>query len=196
MRILFFSDLHGDQVATSRISQQLLEMDAAFGLGDFASFGRGLDETLEQLDVGTDVYLLPGNHDDANELKLICKERSHFTYFHGEYVVLKSKTFAGLGGGMPGLPFGLSEEKVHQILNRFMPLENLVLVTHTPPYGTAVDRAWSGAHIGYHSLREFVTEVQPLAVYSGHVHEAEGTTDSLGTTQLFMVGKRGLIHDI
>lgn len=196
MRILFFSDLHGNQEAISRISQQLPEMDVAFGLGDFASFGRGLNETLEQLDVGTDMYLLPGNHDDANELKLICKERSHFNYFHGEYTVLGSKTFAGLGGGKPGLPFGVSEEKAKQILNRFMSLENLVLVTHTPPYGTEVDRAWSGAHIGYHSLREFVIEVQPLAVYSGHVHEAEGKTDSLGSTQLFVVGQGGLVHDV
>ena len=195
MRILFFSDLHGDQVATSRISKQLPEMDAAFGLGDFVSFGRGLDEILEQLDVGTDVYLLPGNHDDANELKLLCTEHSHFTYFHGEHVVLGTKTFAGLGGGKPGLPFGVSEEKVQQILNRFIPLENLVLVTHTPPYGTAVDMAWSGAHIGYHSLRDFVIEVQPLAVYSGHVHEAEGKTDSLGATQIFVVGPGGLVHD-
>ncbi len=196
MRILFFSDLHGDQDAVSRISQQLPEMDVAFGLGDFVSFGRGLDEILEHLDVGTDVYLLPGNHDDAKELKLICKEHPHFTYFHGEHVVVGTKTFAGLGGGKPGLPFGLSEENVQQILKRFMSLENLVLVTHTPPYGTAGDRAWSGAHIGYQSLRDFVTEVQPIAVYSGHVHEAEGTTDSLGATQLFMVGKGGLVHDV
>jgi Icc-related predicted phosphoesterase len=196
MRILFFSDLHGNQGAISRISQQLPEIDAAFGLGDFASFGRGLHETLEQLDVGTDMYLLPGNHDDANILKLICKEHSHFTYLHGEHVVLGTKTFAGLGGGIPGLPFGLSEEKVQQILNRFMALENLVLVTHTPPYGTAVDRAWSGAHIGYHGLRDFITEVQPIAVYSGHVHEAEGKTDSLGATQLFVVGPGGLVQDI
>ena len=193
---MFFSDLHGDQNAISQISQQLSEMDAAFGLGDFASFGKGLEEALEQLDVGTDMYLLPGNHDDANELKLICKEHSHFTYFHGEFAVLASKTFAGLGGGIPGLPFGVSEQKVRQILNRFMSLENLVLVTHTPPYGTAVDRTWSGAHIGYQSLREFVTVVQPLAVYSGHVHEAEGKIDSLGVTQLFVVGPNGLVHDI
>jgi Icc-related predicted phosphoesterase len=77
-----------------------------------------------------------------------------------------------------------------------MALENLVLITHTPPYGTLVDMTWSGVHIGYHSLRDFVIEVQPLAVYSGHVHEAEGKTDSLGSTQLFVVGKDGLVHNI
>jgi Icc-related predicted phosphoesterase len=196
MRILFFSDLHGDQVAISRISEQLPDMNVAFGLGDFAILGRGLEETLEQLDVGTEVYLLPGNHDDAKELKWICKEHSSFNYFHGEHIVLESKSFAGLGGGMPGLPFRVSEDKAGLILNRFISLENLVLVTHTPPYGTAVDMTWSGAHIGYHSLRDFVTEVQPLAVYSGHVHEAKGKTDLLGSTQLYVVGQDGLIRDI
>lgn len=196
MRILFFSDLHGDQVAISRIADQLPDMDIAFGLGDFASFGRGLQETIEELDVGIDVYLLPGNHDDANGLKWICKDHSSFHYFHGEHLSLESFNFAGLGGGMPGLPFLVTEEKARQILNQFININNLTLCTHTPPYGTRVDMTWSGAHIGYHSLRDFVIEVQPLAVYSGHVHEVEGITDYLGDTKLEVIGRQGRVFEL
>ena len=71
-----------------------------------------------------------------------------------------------------------------------------MLCTRTPPYGTNVDVTWGGSHIGYQSLREFISEVQPQAVYSGHVHEAEGKTDYLGSTELVVVGPQGLIVDI
>jgi Icc-related predicted phosphoesterase len=192
MQILFFSDLHQDQRAISRIQTLLRQVDCAFGLGDFASFGKGLQDTLEPLDVGTDVYLLPGNHDSAEELKLICGNYEHFHYFHGEMIILGKTTFAGLGGGLPGLPFAVTEEKVRFILGRFYRLEHLILCTHTPPYGTVVDKTWGGNHIGYKSLRDFVLENQPQAVYSGHVHEREGITDTLGETQLTVIGSNGL----
>ncbi|MFX1576101.1 MAG: metallophosphoesterase [Promethearchaeota archaeon] len=196
MKALFFSDLHSDQESIARISSLLGQVDIGFGLGDFASFGKGLTETLEPLDIGTQIYFVPGNHDDADEMKWICREHENFQYFHGESVTIKGKTFAGLGGGLPGFPFGLIEEKAEQILKRFYYLEKLILCTHTPPYSTAVDLTWNGNHIGYQSLREFITEVQPIAVYSGHVHEAEGKTDFLGITELYLVGPNGRIIEI
>jgi Icc-related predicted phosphoesterase len=196
MKAFFFSDLHGDQQAIMRIKTQLSEVEVGFGLGDFATFGKGLSETLEPLAEETEVYFIPGNHDDAEELKWLCKEHEVFHYLHGEHVRLDTKTYAGLGGGLPGLPFSLTEEKVQQLLGRFYYLEDLVLCTHTPPYGTNVDMTWGGSHIGYRALRNFVTEVQPVAVYSGHVHEAEGKTDRLGTTVLKVVGPYGLTIDM
>ena len=66
---MFFSDLHGDQSTISRITQYLRKVDYGFGLGDFVSFGRDLAETLESLKVGKEIYLVPGNHDDVDELK-------------------------------------------------------------------------------------------------------------------------------
>ena len=196
MKGLFFSDLHGKHQAITQIRNQLKQVDVAFGLGDFGSFGKGLAETLEPLDIGTPLYLIPGNHDNSDELKWICREHEFFHYLHGDYVIFDEKTFAGLGGGLPGLPFGVTEEKVQQILSRFYYLENLILCTHTPPYGTSVDLTWGGSHIGYQQLHDFIMEVQPLAVYSGHVHEAEGKTDSLGSSELFVVGPRGLVTEL
>jgi Icc-related predicted phosphoesterase len=196
MRVLFFSDLHQDHEAIMHIQSQLDQVDYAFGLGDFASFGKGLQDTLTALDVGTDIYLLPGNHDPAEELKLICASHDSFHYFHSELISFGKTTFAGLGGGLPGLPFGVTEEQVRFILCRFYLIENLILCTHTPPYGTVVDKTWGGNHIGYRGLRDFVLETQPQAVYSGHVHECEGTTGKLGETQLTVVGPKGLVVTI
>ncbi|MFX1509516.1 MAG: metallophosphoesterase [Promethearchaeota archaeon] len=196
MKVLFFSDLHGQSHAISHIRTQLVQVDVGFGLGDFASFGKGLSDILRSLETDTSIYFIPGNHDDADELKWLCREYDSFHYLHGDHIELKGKTFAGLGGGLPGLPFGLTEENVQKILSRFYYLNDLILCTHTPPYGTAVDVTWGGNHIGYQSLRDFVTEVQPLAVYSGHVHEAEGKHDNLGSTKLVAVGAHGFNIDI
>ncbi|MFX1317693.1 MAG: metallophosphoesterase [Promethearchaeota archaeon] len=196
MKVLFFSDLHGDQLAISHIRGQLKQVDVGFGLGDFANFGKGLEDTLEPLASNVELYLVPGNHDDADELRCVCRDFENLHCFHGESIVLGDKTFAGLGGGLPGLPFAVTEEKVTQILSQFYYSENLVLCTHTPPYGTSADLTWGGSHIGYQSLRDFITEVQPLAVYSGHIHEAEGKTDCLGSTELIAVGPQGRIVDI
>ncbi len=196
MKILFFADLHQDSGAISQIAVLLKDVDYGFGLGDYASFGTGLQDTLDHLDVGKELYLLPGNHDDAEELKIICLEHDRFHYLHGEHITLDKITFGGLGGGLPGLPFAVTEENARRILERFYYLENLILCTHTPPYGTNVDLTWNGSHIGYHSVRDFVIEVQPLGVYSGHVHEAEGKTDWLKGTELVVVGRYGLIVDI
>ncbi len=196
MRALFFSDLHGDKHAITRTRTKLKEVEVGFGLGDYVSFGKGLVEALEPLDVGTEVYFIPGNHDDTEALRWLCQDHEVFHYLHGEYVTLGSKTYAGLGGGQPSLPFGLTDEKVQHMLKRFYYLENLVLCTHTPPFGTNVDLTWGGSHIGYKSLRDFIMEVQPAAIYSGHVHESEGKTDCLGITKLVAVGSRGLIVTI
>ncbi len=196
MKILFFSDLHGDQITISQIKKQLSKVDYGFGLGDYVTFGSELAKTLDTLNVGTEIYFLPGNHDDVNELKWICQEYDGFHFFHSRYVKIKQLTFAGLGGGIPGLPFAVSEEEARQILKRFVNLENLVLCTHTPPHGTLVDLTGSGNHIGYQSLRDFITEIQPKVVYSGHVHEAEGKTDLIGSTKLVAVGNRGLVITI
>ncbi len=196
MKILFFSDLHQNSTAISQILEQLKRVDVGFGLGDYATFGKGLLETVEQLDTGLDLYLLPGNHDDAEELNEICKDLSNLHYFHADFVTLGKITFAGLGGGLPGLPFGLSDDQARQILREFHHLQNLILCTHTPPYGTEIDKAWSGTHIGYLSLREFVNQKQPIAVYCGHVHEQAGHIEYLGSTKLVGVGTKGLVIDI
>jgi len=39
-------------------------------------------------------------------------------------------------------------------------------------------------------------EVKPIAVYSGHVHEAEGKTVCLGSTELVAFGPQRLVCDL
>jgi Icc-related predicted phosphoesterase len=199
MRVLLFGDLHGNPDATRRIATQLKQVECGFCLGDIVSLGKGLQQALAVLDVGTELYVLPGNHETEEGMQRGCAEHPHFHYFHGQHVALGTTTFAGLGGGVEaklGMPFELPEDAATGLLKGFSKLPNLILISHTPPYDTAVDLARGDQHIGARSIRSFVLKAKPAAVYSGHVHEAEGRTDSLSSTRLRAVGRLGYTLEI
>jgi hypothetical protein len=59
--------------------------------------------------------------------------------------------------------------------------KKLIVLSHTPPFGTKVDLAYLNSHIGSRSVRRFVDEKKPFAVFCGHVHEAAGI-DYIGET--------------
>jgi Icc-related predicted phosphoesterase len=57
-----------------------------------------------------------------------------------------------------------------------------VVVSHAAPYGTRVDRAHLGKHLGSRSLRKFIDEHRPAASICGHIHEGRGVDVIGGTT--------------
>jgi Icc-related predicted phosphoesterase len=64
---------------------------------------------------------------------------------------------------------------------------HLVMVCHTPPFGTAADVVGSGAHVGSQVVREFILRVQPAVCLTGHIHEAR-SVDTLGRTVIVNPG--------
>ena len=84
---------------------------------------------------------------------------------------------AGLGYSNPtpfDTPGEYSEQELKERLDRFSGLDPLVLICHTPPKGTALDRAGEGKHFGSDAIREFIEREQPRYFYCGHIHEAAG----------------------
>lgn len=76
-------------------------------------------------------------------------------------------------------------EQARQFIDLAEPIEKiripLILVSHTPPFGTTVDRLQSGTHVGSSAIRAFIEERQPDLCICGHIHEATGT-DRIGRT--------------
>jgi Icc-related predicted phosphoesterase len=84
-------------------------------------------------------------------------------------------------------------------------MENAVLLFHTPPYRTRLDRAALDGHsvdyvpldvhVGSIAVRRFVEERQPLLTLHGHVHESARLTgtwqDQIGRTHLFSAAHDG-----
>ena len=85
-------------------------------------------------------------------------------------------------------PEGVSDLaiRVHQRLDnvrRKRDVRSVVLVSHQPPYGVAVDRIGNGLNVGSRSIRDFIEDAKPLVCFSGHIHEGQGI-DNIGTTKL------------
>ena len=50
--------------------------------------------------------------------------------------------------------------------------KRLILVFHTPPYGTPLDTLYDGSHVGSRAVRSFIEREQPWMSLHGHIHES------------------------
>lgn len=71
------------------------------------------------------------------------------------------------------------------------PLHNIriptLLVCHTSPYGTRLDRLKNGRHAGSTAVRALIEKHQPDLCIAGHIHEGKGV-DTIGRTTIINPG--------
>ena len=201
MKILIFSDIHGDHRALAKIVAQ--PADLYIDVGDLATFGRGLDRCGEILmPLGQKLWVLPGNHVSHDHTRAFC-ERFGFVDFHRRVYTLESShgvtQWAGLGYSniTPfNTPGEYSEEEIAKALASFDGITPLYLVAHCPPKDTKLDEFAPGRHAGSSAIREWVELAQPRHLYCGHNHDPAGMNERRGSTQCFNVGKQGYLLEI
>ena len=201
MKVLIFSDIHGDRMALERIRAE--PADIYIAAGDLATFGKGLERAGEVLRaLGSRLWVLPGNHETHKDTRALC-DRFGFVDFHRQVRTLegaKERTiWAGLGYSNITpfhTPGEYSEEEIAQALTAFDVIKNLYLVAHCPPRDTRLDEFAPGRHGGSSSLRAWIDRTRPSYLFCGHIHEAAGFTERVGSTQCFNVGKQGYTIDI
>lgn len=201
MKLLIFSDIHGDFGALERVMAR--PADVYIAAGDLSTFGRGLERCAEMLGpLGGRVWLLPGNHETHEQTRALCKKFS-FVDFHRQVRDVESADgvihFAGLGYSNVtpfNTPGEYSEEEIAEALAAFEGIKPLYLVVHFPPRDTKLDEVAPGKHAGSRALRAWVERVQPTRLFCGHIHETAGMTDRLGATECRNVGKQGYLLEI
>ncbi|HUI76816.1 MAG TPA: metallophosphoesterase [Bryobacteraceae bacterium] len=197
MRLLIFSDIHNDWKALEKLLDT--EADYYIAAGDQITWAKGLERCGEILQRRADqVYVLPGNHESAEQIANMCA-RYGMHNFHERHFQVGAWQVAGLGYSNPtpfNTPGEYSETQLADRLQRFAELEPLVLVCHTPPYGTELDRIRSGLHAGSSAVRDFIQKHQPQYFFCGHIHEAEGVQIEIGKTRAFNVGKKGYLLEL
>lgn len=196
MKVLIFSDIHGDLRALERTLAQ--PADVYIAAGDLSMFGQGLERCGEILHpLGERLWLLPGNHETHEQTRALCK-RFGFVDFHREVRPLAGACWAGLGYSNPtpfNTPGEYSEQEIAEALAAFEAAKPLYLVVHFPPHGTQLDRVSPGRHAGSRVLREWVERIQPVHLFCGHIHECAGRSDRVGATQCVNVGKAGCVFE-
>jgi Icc-related predicted phosphoesterase len=106
---------------------------------------------------------------------------------------------AGLGYSSPtpfNTPGEYSEAEIARRLQPFSGLKPLVLICHCPPLNTTLDRIRPGLHAGSSAIREFIEREQPELFFCGHIHEAEGVAEQIGSTRAVNVGKLGFLLEL
>jgi Icc-related predicted phosphoesterase len=201
MKILIFSDIHGDSRTLEQIVAQ--PADIYIAAGDLSNFRRGLDRCGEVLKpLGERLWVLPGNHETHDDMRTFCN-RFGFMDFHRQVRTLESSKgptqWAGLGYSniTPfNTPGEYSEDEISKALAAFEGNNPLYLVVHFPPLGTKLDEFAPGKHGGSPTLRQWVERIQPVYLFCGHIHEAAGMSDRVGATRCFNVGKQGYTLEI
>jgi uncharacterized protein len=194
VRLLVFSDIHGDLAALERV--MATEADYYVAAGDLVNFGRGLDRVGPVLQKKAErVWVLPGNHESTTDIEKLCRDYGLHD-FHGRSLEVDGWHVAGLGYSNITpfqTPGEYTEDELARRLEPFASLRPLVLICHCPPIGTALDEAAPGRHLGSTAVKSFLDRVQPGYFFCGHIHEAAGRTAALGATFGVNVGKRGYL---
>ncbi|HWG57983.1 MAG TPA: metallophosphoesterase [Candidatus Acidoferrales bacterium] len=201
MKILIFSDIHGDVRAIEHALAT--PADLYIAAGDLGTFGRGLERCAAALGpLGERLWLLPGNHETHDQTRALCNQFG-FVDFHRQVRRIESAgritQWAGLGYSNITpfhTPGEYSEPEIAAALAAFDGLKPLHLVVHFPPHGTKLDEFAPGQHAGSTALREWIAREQPAHLFCGHIHETAGCADRLGATQCLNVGKAGHIVEL
>jgi len=199
MKILAFSDLHRDVEAANALVASSRSADLVVGCGDYATRGVGAEETLGILvDCTAPVILVHGNHDNPDDIARFCGRFSHFHYLHGNAITLNGVSFTGLGGEVPARSdndWNATETETFARERLAAAGPTTVLVTHTPPLGTA-DTQRNGAHEGSVAIRDAAIATQPTLLLCGHIHHAWGAEGHIGQTRVKNLGPTANWFDV
>ena len=186
MKIIALTDLHGRTDIFTTLETKLREADLILLCGDITHFGH---EAVAAFMIGAlrkinpSVLAVSGNCDNSDvERYLVLENISLF----GTVRIIAGISFAGMSGSLPcpgPTPNEYSEEEFGAILGGVFPIKELpfILVSHQPPFHTVNDCVSPGKHVGSRTLRRFIERTEPLACFTGHIHEGIGT-DHIGTT--------------
>lgn len=165
MRILVISDIHCNHHKLRDLLNSVKEYDLIIVCGDF--------DCPQAVDIlaSKRTLAVSGNMD---YFSIIAKLQESGISIENDVKRVGDYVFMGIGREEVSI-----EEKELE--------EKLIIVSHYPPYGTKVDIAFTGEHIGSYTVRNVIEKLKPIACLCGHVHEARGV-DQIDKTLILNPG--------
>ncbi|MDP6778935.1 MAG: metallophosphoesterase, partial [Candidatus Latescibacteria bacterium] len=157
------ADIHGDTSRLVEMADDLAGADVVLLVGDITDFGRRQEiRTVVDAVRGCNERILavPGNCDYPEVADYLSEEGINL---HRTWCEVEGVAFVGLGGSLPcpgQTPVEYSDAELgvflHEATTGLAAEMPMVLVTHEPPYGTDVDKAYTGEHVGSEAVRRFI----------------------------------------
>ena len=197
MIILSYTDSHCHKKSVEEVKKKAGPAEIITCNGDFTIFGHGLSRELKamsELDTKKTILVIPGNHEEGEELEKECSRHKNLVYLHKKFHEAGGILFTGYGGG------GFSQrdpefEEFSKEISRERKGRKLVVIFHMPPYKTKVDDIY-GSHVGSKSYTDFIKDEQPDLVLCGHIHEGFGKHDKIGKSTIVNPGPGGQLISI
>lgn len=192
MKAIFISDIHSRADLVSAVAERVKRRGIGLAVicGDITNEGSKAiaEEILGFLDFRR-VLAVPGNMDSKEVLELLEREDANL---HKKCVNVEGISFIGLGGAKPVntfYRFNLGELEAQKYLEKlFTGVQGkIVLVSHSPPAGTAISTTHAGIDLGVCAIKTAIEKFQPEFCVCGHVHEAKGET-VIGKTRCINIG--------
>lgn len=200
MKILCIADIHGDLEgvrAARRYAEQKGIKDILI-LGDFPGHGVFHNIVMSMGEIrmvlgelkGLNILAIQGNCDPQNTPELL---EEYSANLHEKVKDIQGVKIVGFGGSniTPfGTPSEYSETEIYEKLKRLMPCGGkTILAVHCPPSESLCDRTASNTHAGSSAIRRIIEEFQPDLAVCSHIHEAGGSSDTIGRTQVANIGR-------
>ncbi|MBI4451054.1 metallophosphoesterase [Candidatus Woesearchaeota archaeon] len=195
MRILAFADIHGSPSLIKSLEQLVRRKpDLCICCGDFTLFEQRIEYILASFErLGVPVLILHGNHEDEATVRHLCRNRKNLHFVHKRIYWAGDVAFVGYGGdgfSVRDKAFETFMYKQRAVLKK---ARSIVLVTHGPPYNTALDDI-GGWHVGNKSYRDAILKDSRIRLaLSGHIHETFGRHGRLGKATLLNPGPKGKV---
>lgn len=176
-----FGDIHERIDAAARIDD-LGSASGVFLSGDLTNVGtrESASRILSAVaDRNPRIFAQIGNMDTPAVERLLTERKVNV---HAQVTDLGGGVcLAAVGYSTPtpfSTPSEVSEAQICQwtrdVLDQANAFTHVILMVHTPPHGTVVDRLPTGAHVGSPGVRALIEKYQPAIVITGHIHEGVG----------------------
>ncbi len=180
--------------AIERLGPALREADCAILTGDLTHFGdppdafRVVNAVREHC---PNVLAVTGNLDMPTVIDAF---RAEGISLHGEGRRLRDLGIFGCGGSNitpMDTPTELEENELRAVLERghaaVAEAPRRLMICHTPPHATRLDRLMNGTPVGSPAVRDFIETRRPDVAVVGHIHEGRGI-DRVGDTLVLNAG--------
>lgn len=199
MKILAASDLHGDSKQVKKLAEKAEKenVDLVVLCGDITGWVETSNIIKPFKEKNKRILILPGNWDSFATTDFLAR-MYNVKNMHGYSVKYENIGFFGAGGTANSVgPGNTSErellnslEKAHAGLGN---IQRKIMLTHEHPEGSKSEL--SGV-AGSTAIKKAIEKFKPDILLHGHIHEAAGIEENMGSTRVINVGREGKIIEI